>query len=458
MSAALIVLAVAMLHAPGSASAEVPPGAEGKAAELPLPEGTLADGLTLGPEGDLWFLLSGVGVPSNAIGKLTGSGAIETFPVSTSASGASGYPTMLQGITVGADGRLWFGSANGAGGAVGSISTAGEVGLLPLAQPTRNPTSIAAGTGGGIWFTISGRGYRSWIGDVAPDGEVHEYRIPEKVFAEGIAAGPGDAMWFLATTPGRPWPPGGVLGKITGTGQISRWPIPGAGLTAGPAASGGRTWFGAELDEPVIASADVRGRIRELPLPSPSGESGYVNSIAPAPGGGVWFVGNDPQILGRVSPGGEVRRTLLQAEPGFFGSLTVGREGDLWATNSREGTLLRIEPRIPGSHLRQLGALRRQGPVRVKIGCDRSSHTCHGTLRLSHERTGESCCGPIQVAFAPYRVPAGGTGVVTIEVGAEGRAELRRAARHGHFVTVGAFEPGGFAADRPLLVAGVGAR
>ena len=455
----IIGLAIPLLAAVGNAKGEVPPGAEGKAVEFPLPEESMAEDLTLGPDGALWFTLDRYLKPGE-IGRSGVGGEIKLFPVPSMVA-AGQTKESLTGITTGADGRLWFGSANGAGAAVGSISTAGEVDLVPLAHPRRNPTSIAAGAGGGVWFTTTNGSDRTWIGEIGPGGAVHEFRVPGKVGAEGIVAGPGDDMWFLASTPANPWPPGGVLGRITTDGKASLFPIPGAeGAPDGIAASGGRIWFGAELDEPVIASADRRGRIRELPLPSPRGESGYVNSIAPASNGGVWFVGNDPPILGQVGRGGEVRRTLLAAEAGSYRGLTTDGEGNLWAARigSRSSGLLRIRPRIPGSQVRQLGALGRQGPVRVKVDCARGPDPCHGTLRLSHERTGETCCGPINLAFTRYRVPANGTKVVAIEVSATARVELTRAARHGHLVTVGGFEPGGFAADRPLRVAGVDRR
>jgi virginiamycin B lyase len=450
-AAALVVLAAAILQAPGSASAEVPPGAEGKATEFSLPEGSLPEDITLGPDGNLWFTLDHYLGPEE-IGRMTPTGELTTFAVpSTAPTGAS--QASLEGITTGNDGNVWFTGQGGEGARIGSISSAGQVALIPLPHPARFPTAIAAGMGGRLWFTSSGRQADSWIGELGADGEVREF-LQRSAFTEGITAGPEGDMWFLgASTTSRP--AAGQVGRITPAGKVSRFPVPGAeGVPQGIAASGDRIWFGVETEEPAIASVNGRGRIRELPLPAPSGgASGYVNSIVQARGGGVWFVGNIPQILGQVSADGEVRRTLLQSDAAFHRGLVMGREGDLWATS--DGGLLRIEPRIPGARLRQLGALGRHGPVRVKVGCERGPRACRGALRLSHQRTSETCCGAIRVAFARYRIPARGTKVVAIEPGAAARAELRRAARHSHFVTVGAFEAGGFAADRALKVAGV---
>jgi virginiamycin B lyase len=452
VSTALVALATAMLFAPRFASAALPPGAEGKGVEFALGEGSLPQVIALGPDGNLWFTLDHSLGPDE-IGRLVPTGELTTFAVpSTMPAGAS--QVSLEGITTGTDGNLWFTGQGGEGATIGSISTAGQVSLVPLAHPARFPTTIAAGPGGRLWFTSSGRQSDSWIGELEPDGQVREF-LQRSAFTEGITAGPEGNMWFLgASTTSRP--SAGQVGRITPAGKVSRFPVPGAeGVPQGIAASGGRIWFGVETEEPAIASVDRGGRIRELPLPAPSGgASGYVNSIVPARGGGVWFVGNIPQIFGRVSADGEVRRTLLQSDATFHRGLAMGPEGNLWATSS--GGLLRIEPRIPGARLRQLGALGPRGPVRVRVECERGPDACRGTLRLSHQRTSETCCGAIRVAFARYRIPGGETKVVAIEPGRAGRAELRRAARHGHFVTVGAFEPGGFAASRLLRVTGVG--
>jgi virginiamycin B lyase len=449
---AVLALLAAAGPAAQEAQGEIPPGAEGKAVEFPLPEGALPEDITLGPDGNLWFTLDHYLGPEE-IGRMTPAGELTTFAVpSMTPAGVS--QAGLEGITTGSDGNLWFTGQVGGGARIGSISTAGQVNLIPLPHSARYPTTIGAGPGGRLWFTSSGRQANSWIGELEADGEVREY-LQRSANTEGITAGPEGDMWFLgASTASRP--SAGQVGRITPAGKVSRFPVPGAeGVPQGIAASGGRIWFGVETEEPTIASVDRRGRIEELPLPAPSGgASGYVNSIVRARGGGVWFVGNIPQILGQVSADGEVRRTLLQSNAAFHRGLAMGPEGDLWATSN--GGLRRIDPRIPGARLRQLDALGPRGPVRVRVECERGPDACRGRLSLSHQRTSETCCGAIRVAFARYRIPAGGTKVVAIEPGAAARAELRRAARHGYFVTVGAFEPGGFAASRLLRVAGVG--
>ena len=453
---ALVLSVIAMIALPVRAHAEIPAGAEGRAIEIPLPGETTPGGLALGPDGNFWVTLNRYSGPSE-IAQVTPGGSVRTFPVPASAQ-VTEYPRSLAGITQGPDGNLWFASAQGEGARLGAISASGEVRVVPLLRPDRWPSALATGPGGHIWFTVADPRADSWIGDLSPNGEVHEY-LQRNEWSDGIIPGPEGDMWFLGAGSVAHYPSVGQVGRISPAGRISRFQVPGSeGVPNGIAASGGRIWFGYEADHNLsgtgIANVAGNGRISELPLPTPNGASGYVTSVAPAPGGGAWFVGNDPQILGQVTAGGEVRRTLLQAEPGYFGSLTVGAEGELWATSVREGTLLRIEPRIPGTRLRQLGPMRPRGPVRVRLTCNRGPRSCRGTVRISHQRTGETCCGAVEVAFARYRVRAGGTMVVPVELSRASRAELGRAARRGHFVSVGSFEPGGFASSRPLRVAG----
>jgi len=85
----------------------------GTITEFPLPETTAITfpiGITAGPDGNLWFteeigkvLGSHIQVISNQIGRITPGGVITRFSL-PAATGNSG----LQGITTGPDGNLWF--------------------------------------------------------------------------------------------------------------------------------------------------------------------------------------------------------------------------------------------------------------------------------------------------------------------------------------------------------------
>jgi streptogramin lyase len=111
-------------------------------------------GLTVGPDGNLWFTNSG----NRAIGRMTPSGQVTMYT-------GHGIDNP-DGITVGPHGALWFtfitnndigrfttaGQLTECKDGIGSISTAGTFSL------STNPyfasaTSIARGPDGGMWFT-----------------------------------------------------------------------------------------------------------------------------------------------------------------------------------------------------------------------------------------------------------------------------------------------------------------
>lgn len=106
-------------------------------------------GITAGPDGNLWFTLDGTG-PSR-IGRITPSGTITLF--TSQGSGNDGL--LLSGISAGPDGNLWFTyedfSTNA--NAIGRITTTGTSSLFPTPTPNSGPTDITAGPDGAMWFT-----------------------------------------------------------------------------------------------------------------------------------------------------------------------------------------------------------------------------------------------------------------------------------------------------------------
>jgi virginiamycin B lyase len=79
-------------------------------------------GITLGPDGALWFTESGFS--SNKIGRITTAEVISSeYPVPTANSG-------LSGITLGPDGALWF--TENVGSKIRRITTAGLITEYPV--------------------------------------------------------------------------------------------------------------------------------------------------------------------------------------------------------------------------------------------------------------------------------------------------------------------------------------
>ena len=93
-----------------------------------------------GPDGNLWFTESG----SNQIGRITTTGTITEFDVSTLNSEPSG-------IAPGPDGYLWF--TERLVNKIGRITTSGKVTEFEVPTADSAPNGITAGASGDMWFT-----------------------------------------------------------------------------------------------------------------------------------------------------------------------------------------------------------------------------------------------------------------------------------------------------------------
>jgi streptogramin lyase len=150
----------------------------GQETRFPLPEGSDPSGISLGPDGNLWFTESF----QPRIGRITPAGAITEFPLSPDIGGA-------EDIVAGRDGALWFVGRK----RVGRITTDGQVSEYPPKVPDYYPIAIAAGADGRLWFP----GSLGVIGRIAPNGRVSTVALP---FPEGqvgsVAAGPAGTVWY----------------------------------------------------------------------------------------------------------------------------------------------------------------------------------------------------------------------------------------------------------------------
>lgn len=98
------------------------------------------------------------------------------------------------------------------------------------------------GPDGNLWFTEMAPVPR--ISRLTPAGALKRFRLPNKARQPGaIIDGPDGALWFIAAPRGLRVR-SAAIGRITTTGEISEFPVPGvrtiSSLTAGPENS---VWF-----------------------------------------------------------------------------------------------------------------------------------------------------------------------------------------------------------------------
>jgi uncharacterized repeat protein (TIGR01451 family) len=150
--------------------------------EFPTTAGTTPEGIAAGPDGALWFTETF----GNKIGRITTAGTVTNqFPVPQANSN-------LQGITAGPDGNLWFAEYNTS--EIGQVNTAGAFHAFPV-TPFGAPINITSGPDGNLWFT---EGNGNQVGRITPAGTVTEYGmgITSQSQPYDIVTGPDGNLWF----------------------------------------------------------------------------------------------------------------------------------------------------------------------------------------------------------------------------------------------------------------------
>ena len=282
--------------------------------------------ITSGPDGNLWFTGSG----TNVIGRITTSGVLTTFPVSSAGLG---------GITAGPDGNVWFTAATG--NQIGRITPAGVITLFPIPTPGSNPVSITLGPDGNLWFTEATGNH---IGRITPAGVITEYPLPANSQPEDITTGPDGNLWFTAdgaNAIGVFNPATDAVSELTipnvggNTGPYGTEPI---GITTGP---NGSLWF-TEYYGSYIGQVTTQGVFSQTPLPPDLTEPW---SITTGPDGNIWFTtlmqpaSNGRTNLGQITATGLNVVTLPSDEE--YG-LASGPDGNIWVTVTGSNSIIRV--------------------------------------------------------------------------------------------------------------------
>ena len=213
----------------------------------------ILDGITAGPDGALWF----TDYNYNFIGRITTAGVITEFPLPTKGSAPNG-------ITVGPDGALWFTEKSEPTGKIGRITTAGlitEFAIPPGACGGSVPLNITTGSDGALWFTDVGCGN---VDRITTTGIIAEFPILPTATSTpyGITAGPDGALWVTDQGNGDYY---AKIDRITTDGVVTQFPLrtflqlDPYGITVGP---DGALWF---TEYANIGRITTAGVITEFP-------------------------------------------------------------------------------------------------------------------------------------------------------------------------------------------------
>ncbi len=162
--------------------------------------------------------------------------------------------------------------------------------------------------------------------------------------AFSMVLGPDGNIWFTEQV-------GLKIGKITPTGVVTEYPIPGArGLTGIAVGSDGNIWFTDELSSFIGHINTSGGNLRLILL----GTTSHPEGLAAGPDGNLWFVDDVQGIssatgafkIGKVSTSGHVTEYSSGIDAGYFipdnyanAQIVTGPDGNLWFTNPQLASL-----------------------------------------------------------------------------------------------------------------------
>jgi virginiamycin B lyase len=313
-------------------------------------------------------------------------------------------------VTSGPDGNLWFiggsgGPPNGSTEVVGRITPSGQIKLYNLpGNPGESFDGIAAGPDGNVWFTEAAA---DKIGRLAPGtGRIDVFSVPlspllsaqRNTQTADIVAGPDGNVWFnVDQIAGESVMPDGYVGRITPTGAIKLFAVPGGGQPEGiQVGADGNLWSRIAVSQDSTSCGAIPGY-------TPSAE------------------------VVRVTPAGGV--TLLSENSTQFAGYSVGPDGNYWWMTST-GMMRRT---TPSGQVKDFPAFTRLGfwdPAHFVFGPDNNIWYVDGS---SIDRM--TLAGDVTL----YHAPGGNSGATSITAGPDGR--LWFAEGDSGAATIGAFPP-----------------
>jgi streptogramin lyase len=284
-------------------------------------------GIVAGPDGNLWFIVS----EGNAIGKVTPTGTITTYPIPTADSGA-------EDIAVGPDDNLWFTEYNA--GKIGRIETDGDITEFPIPDgATQRPAGITAGPDDNLWFTQQGvSGGVDAIGRINTAGDsITSFPTPTTAgLPVRIVAGPDGNLWFTQRTANK-------IAKITTAGVVTEYPLPACpclpeGIAVGP---DGNLWITEAAG--AITRVDTAGNAFDF---FPPDDQVLPKDIVTGPDGALWYTSYGLHYIGRVTTTGVFDSFAPPTASSKPYEIALGPDGNLWFTEEAGDRIGRAAPEV----------------------------------------------------------------------------------------------------------------
>ena len=319
----------------------------GALTQFPLPggawSGVAPTALAVAPNGDVWYATTN----SAAIDMMTPTGAVTTQTLPAASM------SQVNALIIAPDGTVWYTRTTGVDGRIGHIDAAGKISEYTVDQAQNlawnpgQPTGLAYGPDGNIWFTAPGT---DTVGKVTPTGQVTSYVVTPGVL-EGtqfgsITAGPDGALWFNDAYDA-------AIGRITTAGSITLYPAAGiatpssASITTGP---DGALWFTGMSGS--IGRITTSGSVSTYTVPG-----GTPTDVTTGPDGALWFTEKAGNSLGRVTTAGAITIVPLPSAPSSAlgngnlpTAIATGPDHALWFSEEGSNNIGRLDPALLGSY------------------------------------------------------------------------------------------------------------
>ena len=304
------------------ASVDFPAQRHGVVTEFSLPMNDPADGITAGPDGNLWLVQRSL---SNVV-RMTTEGVATSFP-----GDLDTLSLDPNSIAAGPDGNLWFTTQEGMLGAPAQavrITTDGVVtGAFTVSSASTDPLLIAAGPDGNMWAALF---FGDQLARVTVQGVVTTFPLSPGAGASGVAGGVDGNIWFTERLANK-------IGRITPAGAVTEFALPTAASGPDQIVTGpdGNLWF-TESSRPVLGRISLTGVITEFAV------TGFPLGVASGPDGNIWVTERESTVA-RITPAGAATEFTVtpNSRPEH---ITVGPDGNIWFTELKSGKVGRITP------------------------------------------------------------------------------------------------------------------
>jgi streptogramin lyase len=237
------------------------------------------------------------------------------IPLTSTLSNAKQNPS---GIAAGSDGKLWF-TVVGPPAKIGSIDPkTHQIDLFPTPTPGSFPKGITRGPDGNLWFIESQPGYAIGMFNVATQ-KVTEFSTTAS-FLTDITLGPDGKLWLRDSSANK------VLTINVTTFQITEFATSSApnGIAAGP---DGNIWYTEVAGKIGMINLKTQ-QISEYTIPTANSGPG---SITAGPDGNLWFLEALSNKIASINPTTqqffEVNIPTTSSSPS---AIVVGPDSNLW--------------------------------------------------------------------------------------------------------------------------------